>query len=238
MVNGDMTFFWTFLSMLQIVVYMPIIKVNLPPNTEIFLESMRHVAEFELFDSHSLLNALSSALGIPEHENTDPNAEEYKGAGFSSLEFEENMGYIFFIIGLFLFILLATGIMSVCNARAKKLLQKIKKRWVWSYTLRTISVIYLFTLVSYGLASKVNSLPFKITVGVVLAAYPIWTTVFLFYYRDSLIERANLEKYWGLYGNLRFKDQAALLYPLISCTRKWLYVMGTLYLSEWSYFQV
>ena len=179
-----MTFFWTFLSMLQIVVYMPIIKVNLPPNTEIFLESMRNVAEFKLFDSHLLLNALSSVLGISEHDNTDPNAEEYKGAGFSSLEFEENMGYIFVIVGVFLFIVLTTCILSVSNARAKKLLQKIKKRWIWSYTLRTISVIYLFTLVSYGLASKGNGLPFKITFGFFLAAYPIWTTVFLFYYRD------------------------------------------------------
>lgn len=37
--NAEMHHFWTFLSMLQIVVYMPIIKVNLPPNTEIYLEA-------------------------------------------------------------------------------------------------------------------------------------------------------------------------------------------------------
>ena len=97
-----MVFFWTFLSMLQIVVYMPIIKVNLPPNTEIFLESMRHVAEFELFDSHSIINSLASLLGIKAHSSDDPNNEEYKSAGFDSLEFLENMEYFLFVISWFL----------------------------------------------------------------------------------------------------------------------------------------
>ena len=74
---------------------MPIIRVNLPPNAEIFLESMRHVAEFELFDTHAFINMLSSLVGIPKHQDKDPRAEEYKGAGFDSLEFHENMGNIF-----------------------------------------------------------------------------------------------------------------------------------------------
>lgn len=43
---------------------MPIIKVNFPPNAEIFLELMRHVAEFELFDTHSLIGAFGNIFGI------------------------------------------------------------------------------------------------------------------------------------------------------------------------------
>jgi len=47
---------------------MPIIKVNLPPNLEIFLESMRHVAEFTLFDTHAFISWFASIFGIPEYE--------------------------------------------------------------------------------------------------------------------------------------------------------------------------
>ena len=102
---------------------MPIIKVNLPPNAEIFLESMRHVAEFELFDSHAFINWASNLVGIPEHEDKDPNAEEYKGAGFESLEFHENMGYIFIIMIIMTLTLIGLIIGSLCKKpKAQKLL--------------------------------------------------------------------------------------------------------------------
>lgn len=61
------------MSMLQIMVYMPIIKVNLPPNTEIFLESMRHIGEFKLFDTHELIISITNLLGLAKHQDLDPD---------------------------------------------------------------------------------------------------------------------------------------------------------------------
>jgi len=61
--------------MLQIMVYMPIIKVNLPPNAEIFLESMRHIGEFKLFDTHELIEYLTKVVGLSKHEDNDPDVE-------------------------------------------------------------------------------------------------------------------------------------------------------------------
>jgi len=46
---------------------MPIIKVNLPPNTEIYLEALRHIAEFELWDTHEFINGFASLFGILEY---------------------------------------------------------------------------------------------------------------------------------------------------------------------------
>ena len=92
--DADLVFFWTFLSMLQIVVYMPIIQVNLPPNTEIFLESMRHVAEFEPFNSHGFIKSI-----LKYNDAKNPLSEQYKSAGFISLNFLINMEY-FLLIGL------------------------------------------------------------------------------------------------------------------------------------------
>jgi len=181
--NGETVYFWTFIQMLQIVCYMPIIRVNLPPNAEIFLESMRHVAEFEFFDSHKFINFASSLAGIPEHDDNDPNAEEYKGAGFVSLEFHENMGYIFLVIILMFIALLVLMMVSLCKPKAKKMLTKTKKRWVWSNTLRLISVCFLFTVIAYALASLENGTVFICVGGAVIFLYPAWTVFFFFYYR-------------------------------------------------------
>lgn len=98
--------------MIQIVVYMPIIKVNLPPNTEIFLESIRHIAEFRLFDTHDFISAFASILGIPEYIASNALEEEYKNAGFRNFNFWSNMEYIFFILACFIFVILIIMITS------------------------------------------------------------------------------------------------------------------------------
>jgi hypothetical protein len=96
----------------------------------------------------------------------------------------------------------------------------------------------LFTLISYALASKVSERPFNITVGIILGAYPVLTLFLLLGYKDSLIDRSTLERYWSLYGNLKFKNTTALFYPFVSTLRKIMFVFGTIYLEEYSYFQV
>ena len=224
--------------MLQIVVYMPIIRVNLPPNAEIFLESMRHVAEFEFFDSHAFINFAASVLGLPDHDDKNPNAEEYKGAGFTSLEFHENMGYLFIVMSCMALALLTIAILSIWKPKAKKMLQKIKKRWIWSYTLRFISVCYIFTLIAFALATLENGVVFTLIGVIGLAIYPVWTVFFLFYNRSLLSQKDTLEKYWSLYGTLRFKETFAMLYPFVNCARKACYVFGAIYLKEWAVFQV
>jgi len=149
------------------------------------------------------------------------------------------MKYNFFLMACFLFVCLIIFICSFfkkCESRSSKLLKKIQKKWTWSNTLRMISVIFLHTVISFMIATKAEGKPFVITVGVVIAAYPIWTLFYLINYRTSLTNRNNLEKYWALYGNLKFKDIAALYYPIVSCTRKIIFVGGAVVLTEWSYF--
>jgi len=172
--------------MLQIVVYLPIIKVNLPPNAEIFLESMRHVAEFEFFDSHALINFAATALGLPDQDEKNPNAEEYKGAGFNSLKFNVNMGYLYIVMSCMALTLVTIAIVSIWKPKAKKMLQKIKKKWVWSYSLRFISVCYIFTLIAFALATLENGPVFALVGGLILGTYPLWTIFFLFYNRSLL----------------------------------------------------
>ena len=136
--------------MLQIVVYMPIIKVNLPPNAEIYLNAMRKVAEFELWDSHAMVAGFASLFGIPEFISKNPNAEEYKNAGFRSLNFWDNMKYYGFILACFIFVCLIIFICSFfkkCEPRSSKMLKKILKKWTWSNTQRLISVLFLYLVV-------------------------------------------------------------------------------------------
>ena len=222
------------MQMIQIMVYMPIIKVNLPPNTEIFLESMRHIGEFKLFDTHDLIVYITYLLGFPEHEDTDPNHEQYKSSGFDTFNFTENMSYYIFLISLATFsliILLILSCFNKCKKKANKMLRKAKKKWICSNTLRVISAVYLFTLISYALASKINSMNFNIAVGSVLGAYPIMAFFLLIWFKDSLFDRTILERYWSLYGNLKFKNTSALFYPLISSLRKVMFVFGSIHLE-------
>lgn len=107
-----MVYFWTFMSMIQIVCYMPIIKVNLPPNAEIFLESMRHIAEFRIFDTHGFISAFASMFSIPEYIPSDTIEVEYLNAGFRTFNFWSNMEYILFILAWFLFVVLLITITS------------------------------------------------------------------------------------------------------------------------------
>ena len=47
----------------------------MPPNLEIFLESMRHIGEFKLFDTHELIEWITEALGFPEHTDVNPDVD-------------------------------------------------------------------------------------------------------------------------------------------------------------------
>lgn len=115
-------------------------------------------------------------------------------------------------------------------------MKQLRKRWFWSSTIRTVSVIFLYTMIAFAIASKVNGKDFDITLGTILALYPFWALLFLFYYRMSLINRTVMGTYWALYGNLRYKQTTALLYPFVSVARKAIFVFGAVYLEEWSYF--
>ena len=105
--------------------------------------------------------------------------------------------------------------------------------------MRTLSVLFLYIIISYSIAIKEEGKPFIITIGTVIAAYPIWTILFLIYKGESsLTNKVVMEKYWALYGNLRYKELSSLFYPLISCARKAVFVVGAIMLTKWSYFQV
>ena len=239
--NAELHLFWTFLSMLQIVVYTPIIKVNLPPNAEVHLEAMRHIAEFEPWDSHSLVTAIASIFGIPEYISKNPNAEDYRNAGFRSLYFWDNMKYILFLFSCFLFVCLIIFICSFferCEPRSSKMLKKIQRKWTFSNLIRMTSVIFLYTVIAFTIAIQGADKPFVYTVGSMLILYPIWTAFFLLCNRAQLTNRGFLERYWALFGHLKSKETAALLYPFISCARKIIFVAGAVLLTEWSYFQV
>lgn len=152
------------------------------------------------------------------------------------------MKYYFFLLSCFLFVILIIFICSFfkrCEPRSSKMLKKIKKKWTWSNTLRTLSVLFLYIIISYSIAIKEEGKPFIITIGTVIAAYPIWTILFLIYKGESsLTNKVVMEKYWALYGNLRYKELSSLFYPLISCARKAVFVVGAIMLTKWSYFQV
>ena len=221
--------------MLQVAVYMPIIKVNLPPNTEIFLESIRHVAEFEIFDSHAALGSIFSKT------QEDPLAEQYQSAGFNSLYFLDNMQYHILVGAFFILCLMVTALAALAkmaHPRCMKWLRQISKKWAYDYLLRTINVMFVLIFISYVLGTKVNGPYFTYLGGALLVGYPFWTLVFLYRNRENLGKKQYLSKYWSLYGNLKFKDPECLSYPFVSLMRKVLFASGAILLTDWAYFQV
>jgi len=106
-----------------------------------------------------------------------------------------------------------------------------KRRWIWDNSLRLISVFYLYTIIAFAIATKEKNLFFIIPVGTILALYPIWTLWFLMRNRDILVKRGILEKYWALYGNLKYKQTASLLYPFLSISRKIMFAGGAILLT-------
>jgi hypothetical protein len=120
---------------------------------------MRHIAEFSLFDTHAVISGFAGIFGIPEYIPAEGTEEDYQNARFRTFNFWSNMEYLFFLLSLFLFIVLAIFIASrikKCrwHGRAKKTMKKLGKRWFWSGAIRTVSVTFLFIMIGFAIASK------------------------------------------------------------------------------------
>jgi hypothetical protein len=76
---------------IQICVYFPIYKVDLPPNLLIFLDSIRKIAEGKVVEPKELVKKY--VVPVISTENTKPPIlqDKYKSAGFDSFSLADNL---------------------------------------------------------------------------------------------------------------------------------------------------
>ena len=59
---------WILISVMQIMVYLPIYKVGIPPNLDIYLSALRNIADFKIIDKQMLMEILRW-VGILDQED-------------------------------------------------------------------------------------------------------------------------------------------------------------------------
>ena len=76
---------------IQIIVYLPIYRVDLPPNLLIFLESLRKIAEGKIIETKALFNEHVKPLITDESSKKAVLEDTYKSAGFDSFSLTDNL---------------------------------------------------------------------------------------------------------------------------------------------------
>jgi len=134
----------------QLIVLLPLFKINLPANAGIFFRQLMSIAAFEFFEIGEFTN---SVLGM---EATSPVDENYNAVGFESVYFINNMGTLFI---LFLLCPLAMLIEYILRKMAQKwdrvlkVHQAIANKVYWTaiitLTLESYSMVVICCLIHF-----------------------------------------------------------------------------------------
>ena len=119
---------------LQIIVYFPIYGVDIPPNTLIFLDAVRKIAEFKVIDTKKLIRKHLLPVVVRKTKGGQLT-DSFKNAGFESHDFLDNIQYFLILGTLFVLIVLILAIISLFKKYKRfgvKKLRKIRKSMIWN----------------------------------------------------------------------------------------------------------
>lgn len=113
----------------QLIVMMPLFKIEMPANAGIFFSHMMEIASFDFYDFSEPIHEMF------ELEPTDPVDARFEALGFESKYFLVNMGTMV-VFYLFYFLLVSTSlILSLCQhskcRRLSKLQASLKRKIHW-----------------------------------------------------------------------------------------------------------
>lgn len=153
---------------------------------------------------------------------------------------EETTGLLFqirtflFIGALFILAVIIIAIVALCKcfkSRARSLLHKIKKKFLWNGLILSVTISYMKIAISAGEAIKLAikqkgnydvpslSLSCVLTFGLVL--YPIGVLWFLYYHRHEIESLSFREKYERLYPELRVRNGQTSWYMFFFLLRRY-----------------
>lgn len=187
------------ISTVQIVVYMPIFNVDIAPNTEIFLERVRKIAEFDIVDVDKLISWAQQPQTL-----IDSVKIEHKNSGFQTPDFFDNVKSFLLLIAFNIFIFIAIwtiGIIPRFRQKAEEFHLKLKQKWIWNYTLLLLFMTYLKVVSSIILASGIFQYEINYYFMALLVVYlylPYWSYKFL----KKTKEDHHREEFVGKYGTL------------------------------------
>ena len=104
---------WSFILMLQGIVFLPLLQISLPRNLLTFLNCLRPVAQFEI----QPITYFSDFFFFQNQNSSRPHDIQFAKYGINDIEVKHNYGSIFLymILYIIVFILIFIGMISVKN---------------------------------------------------------------------------------------------------------------------------
>ena len=139
---------------LQLIVFLPILKVSMPANAAAVFDTLSQIAAFDLIEIGDYIEEILKLLP------TDPVNEKYESIGLESLYFINNIGSFTFVLLVYFAMIAAwllLGISFVLNIQqAKKLQTKLGNKIFWNKGIGLVKESYLVVILCASIALSYN----------------------------------------------------------------------------------
>ena len=118
------------LMAIQIVSYMPLYKVDFPASLELYINSLRKVAEFDILPTDELKDFLlkNGVISISSANKTAGDQikeQEFSSAGFTSFNPIQNLFGFIFILAVFMILVLLLSVLALKKSIRDKVVDKL-----------------------------------------------------------------------------------------------------------------
>ena len=139
---------------LQLMVFLPILKVSMPANAAKVFDALTQIAAFDIIEIGDYVESILKLLP------TDPVNEKYESIGLESLYFINNLGSFTFVLLVYFTMIAAwllLGISFVLNIQqAKKLQTKLGRKIFWNKGIGLVKESYLVVVICASISLSYN----------------------------------------------------------------------------------
>ena len=129
--QGSLNQVWGMINNLQIVIHAPLIQIQFPGNAFMLYEVMITVATFDILPTDNIYPGIFPDLSIEKPLNS-----KFERLGYETQYTIMNMGTMFIVFSLNMFLLLLLGPLKLCtkwSRLARSISKKIKKALFWRW---------------------------------------------------------------------------------------------------------
>ena len=230
----------------QLIVMMPLFKIEMPANAEMFFTGMMQIAAFDVYEFGDIIHELMMI------DPTDPINENYEKLGFQSQYFLVNMGTILVFVLTYILSLIVSPIISLfsygrCSCKwMKKITKRLNNKIFWGSLIVLMNESYMIVIVCVLINIRVLSMDSAgLKVMSILCVFFLFLTVILpsiflmTLYKDfkNLESKAMQRKYGVLYQDLKLKNgKKILMLPGFFLFRRVMLAISVVFAGEYLFY--
>ena len=246
--NKTISSMWSFILTLQFLVVMDLWQIQIDDLTRIVMKQVRIIVFGEFFDKFDFAGKVAELVDLSDLQVVDDGISEKVGGDRLGQDdgLLKNFGFTQILIAIIFAILILVVVLAIClgklcqpGGKCRKLLKSLQNKIFFnSLTQFTyVSALKYGLVVMGGMKTRGAEWVISCTLLIIMGLLPFVYSFILC--KRELASEETKTRFGALYTGLKTENKkSTAVYPVVFLTRRYCFVVLTVFLFDWPYMQV